>query len=816
MKTITVLVLTSAACAGAAPLLQVVPSDGYSEAYEYVSDGHDIVAVGSGFCIVRYDSAETAPLKAVGAIELGSANRDIYIVESYLGKEWRDVPGTETLARFGDSYVVIVKPHLLASNWAGQFEIRKVFDRPIQPPDVTQEYPPIEESPLVREMVDRLYARDYGYYLESLVNVTPSRLAFNPMIDRAADYLEREFDSFELSTQSDIFPIDFAPLLNKYLDIYWYDGQTGWIIAGDGFAWKTEDSGNVWDDDPVYGWTHDIHLITPEKGIIVGAYGMATTENGGLTWLKLETDNYGDVQFSIDFFDEYAGATCGRIIIDAETWYGNCFITRDGGLTWTQTEVPEADWLNSICYRTLDEIWVGGRDSDIYRSIDGGQSFVEIETTGIPPWRDINYIKMFNANDGVIAGDNGLLAYTEDGGETWTQTTSGNMDFAEACFLNSNRGWVCGENGSVNYTEDGGRNWVDRNIPDFIDLYSVSAKPDGEVWVCGEDDYIAFSDDTGLTWQNVDLSFPLQPKNTGENIIGELKGTVRPEEVYIICAHYDSDSDMAWYLAPGAEDNASGTAGVLHLAEIMSQYDFASTIRFCCWSAEELGLLGSEHYAAKANQWGYDIRAVYNMDMISYMDDENYDTTINYNTPSAYLLTACQEASDIYVPELTLYPDDGSFGSDHRSFWDYGYPAVMAIEYAETLDDFYPWIHTTNDTYDHLRYDYGVLNVKLGAALIGFLAEPLSGPNFTTADVYAYPNPIRPDTDYITFANVPKNSEIEIFTITGDKVATVHERNLEARWNLCNDAGGEVASGVYLYYLDTGTDTKIGKIAVLH
>ena len=202
--------------------------------------------------------------------------------------------------------------------------------------------------------------------------------------------------------------------------------------------------------------------------------------------------------------------------------------------------------------------------------------------------------------------------------------------------------------------------------------------------------------------------------------------------------------------------------------------------------------------------------------MIAYMDDDNYDTTIGYDNAFVDILTACQEASGIYVPELVLYPDEGYGSSDHASFWDYGYPAIMAIEYAETWDDFYPWYHTTYDTYDHLRYDYGVLNAKLGAALIGFLAEPLSGPNFAVADVYAYPNPIRPDTDFVTFANVPDGSEIGIYTITGDKVATVHERNLEARWDLCSDAGGNVASGVYLYYLDTGTDTKIGKIAVLH
>jgi hypothetical protein len=76
------------------------------------------------------------------------------------------------------------------------------------------------------------------------------------------------------------------------------------------------------------------------------------------------------------------------------------------------------------------------------------------------------------------------------------------------------------------------------------------------------------------------------------NVIGELTGTTTPENIYIIGAHYDHiEGDM-----PGGDDNASGTAGVLEAARVLSQFQFESTIRFMNFNAEEDHLLGSADY----------------------------------------------------------------------------------------------------------------------------------------------------------------------------------------------------------------------------
>jgi len=73
-----------------------------------------------------------------------------------------------------------------------------------------------------------------------------------------------------------------------------------------------------------------------------------------------------------------------------------------------------------------------------------------------------------------------------------------------------------------------------------------------------------------------------------DNVIAELPGQVDPSIIYIVGGHYDSTSSSA--AAPGADDNASGTAGVREIARILSQYDFKYTLRFVAFSAEELGL----------------------------------------------------------------------------------------------------------------------------------------------------------------------------------------------------------------------------------
>jgi hypothetical protein len=85
-------------------------------------------------------------------------------------------------------------------------------------------------------------------------------------------------------------------------------------------------------------------------------------------------------------------------------------------------------------------------------------------------------------------------------------------------------------------------------------------------------------------------------RNACHNVIGTLKGTTRPEEVLIIGAHYDSVSERPLGHAPGAVDNASGTAAVLEIAQLFSLHPPQITLKFVLFTGEEVGLLGSHAF----------------------------------------------------------------------------------------------------------------------------------------------------------------------------------------------------------------------------
>ncbi|MFT4680697.1 MAG: Zn-dependent M28 family amino/carboxypeptidase, partial [Flavobacteriales bacterium] len=84
---------------------------------------------------------------------------------------------------------------------------------------------------------------------------------------------------------------------------------------------------------------------------------------------------------------------------------------------------------------------------------------------------------------------------------------------------------------------------------------------------------------------------------TGENIVATQPGLEYPNQKYVICAHYDA---MPTAIAPAADDDGSGTATLIELARVLSQYEFVFTIEYGFWDEEEQGLVGSREYAEAA------------------------------------------------------------------------------------------------------------------------------------------------------------------------------------------------------------------------
>jgi hypothetical protein len=206
---------------------------------------------------------------------------------------------------------------------------------------------------------------------------------------------------------------------------------------------------------------------------------------------------------------------------------------------------------------------------------------------------------------------------------------------------------------------------------------------------------------------------------SGRNVYGIQTGTKYPDKQYIICAHYD---DMpGGLIAPGADDNASGTAAVLEAARIFSQYVSDYTIIYALWDEEEQNLVGSKYYAQLAQAEGDSIMGVINLDMIAWdsNDDGVAEIHVRPIAKSFDLKDLMSDINSVYNLGLDLQTiNPGTDRSDHASFWSWGYGAILLIE-DFSGDDFNAYYHTSNDLVTHFNQAY---YLKMSSTANGTLA----------------------------------------------------------------------------------------------
>jgi hypothetical protein len=207
------------------------------------------------------------------------------------------------------------------------------------------------------------------------------------------------------------------------------------------------------------------------------------------------------------------------------------------------------------------------------------------------------------------------------------------------------------------------------------------------------------------------------------NVVAEIKGETEPDEIIIICAHYDSISNEPTLRAPGADDNASGVAAVMEAARILAGYPFDFTVRFIAFSAEEWGLYGSHFHSAAARAGSERIIGVLNFDMIAYADNMPEDLDVVVNDASWWMAERTEQIAGTYTGLAVRKIVDPSFVySDHSPFWDQGYSAFCGIEDADVNN---PYYHTPGDTVDTLNFDFFEDAAKTALAALSDLAQPV-------------------------------------------------------------------------------------------
>ena len=260
----------------------------------------------------------------------------------------------------------------------------------------------------------------------------------------------------------------------------------------------------------------------------------------------------------------------------------------------------------------------------------------------------------------------------------------------------------------------------------------------------------------------------LQPKanripepTTLTNVVATLKGTTNPERVYVVSGHYDSmcaSPTDAKCDAPGANDDASGTAAVVEMARVMSKRKFDATIVFMTVPGEEQGLLGAAHFAEQAKINKTNIEAMFTNDIIGGVTtfknspDRNSvrvfsegvpsdETEAQASTrrsvggendsPSRQLARFIKEIAEKYSPKfrvMMIYRRDRyGRGGDHIPFVERGFSAVRFTEPNEDYDHQHQNVGTREgkfygDTLEFIDFEYVANVTRINAASLASLA----------------------------------------------------------------------------------------------
>jgi hypothetical protein len=191
--------------------------------------------------------------------------------------------------------------------------------------------------------------------------------------------------------------------------------------------------------------------------------------------------------------------------------------------------------------------------------------------------------------------------------------------------------------------------------------------------------------------------------------------------VVLVSAHLDSinHEGTAASPAPGADDDGSGSAGVIAIARALKDHQGKHDLKLVLFGGEEQGLFGSKQFvacmtpAARAK-----VRAVVHMDMIASLNSASPTVLLEGAALSQSIIDGLSTAASTYTG-LTVQTSLNPFNSDHVAFIQKGVPAVLTIE---GTDDANHAIHSARDTLDRLNFDLALQILRMNTA---FVAEAL-------------------------------------------------------------------------------------------
>ncbi len=222
------------------------------------------------------------------------------------------------------------------------------------------------------------------------------------------------------------------------------------------------------------------------------------------------------------------------------------------------------------------------------------------------------------------------------------------------------------------------------------------------------------------------------------NIVGTHRGATTPHEEVLVVAHYDTKPGT-----PGADDNASAVAAMLETARLLAPMRFRRTLQFVGFTLEEYGYQGSRHFARRARRERRGIVGVLDLEMVGYTSRKQrrppgirtratgdfigvVGNTLSRTLVEAFVASARRAVPSLPVESLVVWWNGYLLPiarlSDHASFWDAGFPAVMITDTAFLRN---PHYHRASDTLDTLDLPFLTQVTAAVAATAADLAGPI-------------------------------------------------------------------------------------------
>ncbi|WP_026450426.1 YCF48-related protein [Aequorivita capsosiphonis] len=323
-----------------------------------------------------------------------------------------------------------------------------------------------------------------------------------------------------------------------------YAAGSKFTFDTEGIIIKTEDAGETWETIyPVSGTStsfEKIEFVTTEKGFVAGYNLFMKTEDGGTTWtpMTVGTDVY--LYNNLSFYNEDVGFVSAQL---DDAPYFAIYLTIDGGDTWTAaSDILAAGGIN-IAYADETTLFSVGADERIAKSTDGGDTWNAIYSGMIQNYFLSVYFK--DKDNGVVAGEDGLLKTTHDSGATWSDFATGYHHFYALAYKGDQL-MAGGTDTDIYFSEDNGANWSQIFVGNGQNqLYDIEFFEDGSGLISGSGGIMIKFEDVFLGTEDNRISenelisfynsnsktFNLQSKSekiegvTIYNITGQLVGT---------------------------------------------------------------------------------------------------------------------------------------------------------------------------------------------------------------------------------------------------------------------------------------------------